>query len=96
MLWSQTSPVDQNTPCIADDLRDRLAVTEPCALYGVSCQTGYTWSDRYLTHGPQGVEARSHRPSTSPGHTPDHAAMERSGMAVRVPRFVMPFTPQCG
>jgi putative transposase len=72
MPWSQTSPMDQKTPFIADDLRDRLSMTELCELYGVSRKTGYTWVDRYLTHGPQGLEERSRRPSTSPRHTPDH------------------------
>ena len=64
--------MDQKTQFIADYLRDRLSVTELCELYGVSRKTGYKWIDRYLTHGPQGLEERSHRPSTSPRHTPDH------------------------
>ena len=72
MPWSHTSPMDQSTPFIAADLRDRLSVTERCALYGVSRKTGDTWIDRDLTHGPQGLEERSRRPSTSPRHTPDH------------------------
>jgi transposase-like protein len=62
--------MDQKTQLIADYLRDRLAVTEFCTLYEVSRKTAYTWIDRYLTHGPPGLEERSHRPSTSPRHTP--------------------------
>jgi putative transposase len=72
MPWSHTTPMDQQTPFIADDLRDRLSVTELGALYSISRKTGYQWIDRYLTHGPQGLEERSRRPSTSPRHTPDH------------------------
>jgi putative transposase len=72
MPWSHTSPMDQKTQFIADDLRDRLSVTELCELYGISRKTGYTWIDRYLIHGPQGLEERSRRPRTSPRHTPDH------------------------
>jgi len=68
MPWSQTSPMDQKTQFIADDLRDRLSMTELC---GVSRKTGYQWIDRYLTHGPQGLEERLRRPRTSPRHTPD-------------------------
>jgi putative transposase len=71
MPWSQTSPMDQKTPFIADYLRDRLSITELCECYGVSRKSGYKWLDRYLTHGPQGREERSRRPSTSPRHTPD-------------------------
>jgi putative transposase len=72
MPWSQTSPMDQKTQFIAAYLRDRLSVTELCELYGISRKTGYKWIDRYLIHGPQGLEERSRRPSTSPRHTPDH------------------------
>lgn len=70
MPWRHTSPLDQTTQFIADDLRDRLAMTELCVLSGVSRKTGYTWLDRSRTHGPQGREERSRRPSTSPRQTP--------------------------
>ena len=72
MPWSHTSPMDQRTQFIAAYLRDRLSVTELCELYGVSRKTGDKWIDRYLMHGPQGLEERSRRPSTSPRQTPDH------------------------
>jgi putative transposase len=68
--------MDQRTQFIADYLRDRLSVTELCELYSISRKTGYKWIDRYLTHGPQGLEERSRRPSTSPRHTPDHVVAE--------------------
>jgi len=71
MPWSHTSPMDQKTQFIADYLRDRLSMTELCEFYGVSRKTGYKWIDRYLTHGPQGLEERTRRPSTSPRQTPD-------------------------
>src|SRR6266545_3582442 len=72
MPWSHTSPMDQKTQFIAAYLRDRLSMTELCEFYGVSRKTGYKWIDRYLTHGPQGLEERSRRPSTSPRQTPDY------------------------
>jgi transposase InsO family protein len=64
--------MDQKTQFIADYLRDRLSVTELCGLYGVSRKTGYTWIDRSLIYGPQGLEERPRTPNTSPRHTPDH------------------------
>jgi putative transposase len=64
--------MDPKTQFIADYLRDRLSMTARCELYGVSRTTGYQWSDRYLTHGPQGLEARSRRPTTAPRYTPAH------------------------
>jgi putative transposase len=76
MPWRHTSPMDQTTQFIADDLRNHLSVTELCELYGVSRKTGYKWIDCYLTHGPQGLDERSRRPSTSPRHTPDHVVAE--------------------
>jgi putative transposase len=72
MPWRHTSPTDQKTQFIADDLRARLSMTELCELYGVSRKTGYTRVDRYLTHGPRDLEERSRRPSMARRHTPDH------------------------
>jgi hypothetical protein len=60
MPWRHTSPLDQNPPVIADDLRDRRSMTARCELYRVSRQTGDTWGDRSLTHGP------APRPATPP------------------------------
>jgi len=69
MPWSETSPMDQRTQFIADFLRERLSMTELCDLYGVSRKTGYKWLDRYLRHGPAGLEERSRRPRHSPNGT---------------------------
>src|SRR5213594_760999 len=63
------SPMDQRTQFIADHLRDALSITELCALYGVSRKTGYKWIERYLRHGPAGLEERSRRPRCSPNQT---------------------------
>src|SRR5262245_46036648 len=71
MPWRPTAPMDQKTPFIADALPDRRSMTELCDFYGVSRKTGYTWIDRSLTHGPQGFDERSRRPSHSPRPTPD-------------------------
>src|SRR5499427_6833333 len=70
MPWSQTTPMDQKTQFIADYLREKLSITELCALYGVSRKTGYKWIERYLERGPQGLEERSRRPQASPNQTP--------------------------
>ncbi len=44
-------------------------MTELCDLYGVSRKTAYKWIDRYLRHGPAGLEERSRRPQGSPNQT---------------------------
>lgn len=70
MPWSETSAMNQRTQFIADYLRETLSVTELCQLYGISRKTGYKWIDRYLHHGPAGLEERSRRPRRSPNETP--------------------------
>jgi len=69
MPWRQTSPMDQRTLLIADYLRETLSVTELCDLYRVSRKTAYKWIDRYLRHGPAGLQEHSRRPQHSPNQT---------------------------
>ncbi len=69
MPWRAASPMDQRTQFIADFLRDALSITELCALYDVSRKTGYKWIDRYLRHGPAGLEEHSRRPRRAPNQT---------------------------
>jgi putative transposase len=69
MPWSQTSPMDQRTQLIADYLRETLSVTELCDLYRVSRKTAYKWIDRYLRHGPAGLQEHSRRPQHFPNQT---------------------------
>lgn len=69
MPWSQTSPMDQRTQLIADYLRETLSVTELCDVYRVSRKTAYKWIDRYLRHGPAGLQEHSRRPQHSPNQT---------------------------
>jgi putative transposase len=87
MPWSHTSPMDQKTPCIADDLRRTLSITELCTLYGVSRKTGYKWIDRYLTSGPPGLEDRSRKPFSSPKQTPQHVVKARIALRQHPPSW---------
>jgi transposase InsO family protein len=79
--------MDQRTQFIADHLRDSLSITELCALYGVSRKTGYKWIDRYLRHGPAGLEERSRRPQRSPRHTSDEVVTAILDARRRHPRW---------
>ena len=47
-------------------------MSELCDLYDISRKTGYKLVERYLKHGPSGLEERSRRPSSSPNHTSEH------------------------
>ena len=69
MPWREASPMDQRTQFIADHLRDVVSITELCELYGISRKTGYKWIDRYVRHGPAGLEESSRRPRRSPNQT---------------------------
>jgi putative transposase len=72
MPWRHTSPMDQKMQLIADYLRQTLSIIELCARYGVSRQPGDKWIERYLKHGPLGLEERSRPPHSSPRQTPKH------------------------
>lgn len=69
MPWRETSPMDQRTQFIGDHLRGVLSTTELCALYEISRKTAYKWIDRYLRHGPAGLEEGFRRPRRSPNRT---------------------------
>jgi putative transposase len=71
MPWRHASPMDQRIQFMADHLRGGRTITELCDDYGVSRKTGYKWIERYLRHGPGGLEERSRRPRRSPNATAD-------------------------
>ena len=70
MPWRQTSPLDQRTPFIAADLRDRLAVTERCELYGVSRKTGDQGLARNRRHSPRASQSAPVGPAPRPAKRP--------------------------
>ena len=69
MPWRETTPMDQKMQFIADYLRQRQSMTELSASYGISRKTGYQLVERYVAHGPQGLEERSRKPWSSPNQT---------------------------
>src|SRR5437867_7216110 len=87
MPWKEASPMDQRTQFIADHLRDVRSITELCALYGVSRKTGYKWIDRYVRHGPAGLEEASRRPRRSPNQTSEEIVSAILDARRRHPRW---------
>ena len=87
MPWREASPMDQRTQFIADHLRDVRSITELCALYGVSRKTGYKWIDRYVRHGPAGLEEASRRPRRSPNQTSEEIVSAILDARRRHPRW---------
>src|SRR5687767_9279011 len=87
MPWREASAMDQRTQFIADHLRGVLTTTELCALYGISRKTAYKWIDRYVRHGPAGLEEGSRRPRRSPNQTSDEIVSALLDARRRHPRW---------
>ena len=87
MPWNETTPMDQKMQFIADYLRQSLSMSELCELYGISRKTGYKIVERYLTHGPAGLEERSRRPSNNPNATPEHIVQAIVALRQRHPSW---------
>jgi helix-turn-helix protein len=85
MPWSNTTPMDQKTQFIADHLRETLSMSELCELYAISRKTGYKIVDRYLRHGPAGLEERSGDPTTIPTRHPSTSFRPLSHYASGIP-----------
>jgi putative transposase len=87
MAWNETTPMDQKMQFIADYLRAELSMTELCELYGISRKTGYKFVERYLEHGPEGLEERSRRPQSHPNETPEQVVQAILELRRRHPRW---------
>jgi putative transposase len=66
MPWQGQTPVQLRRRFIEDYLADIWTVTELCAMYQISRQTGYEVITRFETEGWSGLKARSRRPHRTP------------------------------
>ena len=66
MPWAETSAVQERIRFVKDYQSGLYPMTELCARFGVSRQTGYKWLDRYLEQGAAGLEERSRAPHHCP------------------------------
>jgi putative transposase len=67
--WREMSPVDERVRFIAEYLDGLVTMTDLCAQYGISRETGYKWVARFEADGPVGLHDRSRRPHSSPRAT---------------------------
>ena len=72
MPWLETDPVKERRRFILEAMGGLFSHTELCERHGISRRTGYRWLDRYDAEGPDGLQDRSHRPSSSPFSTEPH------------------------
>lgn len=66
MPWKEACIMDTRLEFVLRALRENIAFNELCKEYGVSRKTGYKWKERFLEHGPAGLEDLSRRPKNSP------------------------------
>lgn len=80
MPWGEVSIVDQRREFVMLASLEGANVSELCARFGISRQSGYKWLGRSRS-GPEDFADRSRRPLRSPNRTP--AAVESAVLAVR-------------
>lgn len=64
MPWEETTRMTQRVRFIRDLDSCLYTMTELCGRYGISRQTGYKWSQRYVEEGVEGLEDRSRAPKS--------------------------------
>jgi putative transposase len=71
MPWSETNPMNERLKFVALAQEGLYSMTELCARFGISRDTGYETRRRYETQGVDGLQARSHAPQHCPHRTPE-------------------------
>jgi putative transposase len=75
MPWSETCAMDERMRFVIAASEDEAVMSEVCAEFGVSRQTGYKWLARYAAEGVEGLKDRSRAP-LSHGRMRDEAVVE--------------------
>jgi len=79
--WRESSVTEERLRFVVLASRRERTLSELCAEFGISRQTGHTWVKRFTEQGSNGLGNRSRRPKASPRKTPDE--VERTVIAVR-------------
>lgn len=66
MPWLQTNPMDERMRFVVAHKSGLFSMAELCRQFGISRETGYTWSRRYADEGVSGLADRSHAPHHCP------------------------------
>ena len=66
MQWNQSTMYEQRVRFILEVQQRTFSFAESCRRYGISRTAGYTWWNRFLTEGFEGLYDRSHRPHHCP------------------------------
>ena len=76
MPWKVTGVMDNKLEFVLRALREGIPFDELCQEYGISRKTGYKWKERFLRHGPAGLEDVSRRPKNSPEQLAENVLCE--------------------
>lgn len=71
MPWKQTDPMNERLKFVALSQEGLYRMSELCARFGISRQTGYTILARYKAEGIEGLKERSHAPKHCPHRIPE-------------------------
>ena len=66
MDWNQSTMYEQRVRFILEVQQRTFSFAESCRRYGISRTAGYTWWNRFLVGGFEGLHDRSHRPHHCP------------------------------
>jgi putative transposase len=76
MPWEGVTVSEQRQRFIEDYLLNYYSVTELAERFSISRKTAHKWINRYLGHGPAGLEEQSRRPKSCPWQTDPGVAAE--------------------
>ncbi len=66
MHWNRSTMYEQRVRFILEVQQETFSFAESCRRYGISRTAGYTWRNRFLVGGFEGLHERSHRPHHCP------------------------------
>jgi putative transposase len=81
MPWSETCAMDERMRFIVAASEDEAVMSQICAEFGISRQTGYQWLARYRREGAEGLKERNRAPIHH-GRARDEALVE-AALALR-------------
>ncbi len=87
MTWEGVTVSEQKQQFIEDFLLNCYSVTDLAEQFSVSRKTAHKWINRYLEHGPAGLEERSRRPRSCPWQADLAAQAEIIELRLKHPKW---------
>lgn len=71
MAWNGSTVYEQRVRFVLEVQQGTFSFAESCRRYNISRTAGYTWWNRFIEEGFEGLHDRSHRPHSCPHATPE-------------------------